>query len=79
MASDRLNDLERIRKKMVQVREQIDTLVSELAELEREESWLLVSSQVNMDAWFTQQEKALNEVRTALERQVSDAQLDAVA
>ena len=79
MASDRLNDLTRLRKKMAQVREQIDTLVSELAELEKEESWLLVSSQVNMDAWFTQQEKALNEVRTALERQVSDAQLDAVA
>ncbi len=31
MASDRLNDLERIRKKMAQVREQIDILVNELA------------------------------------------------
>ncbi|MBV7406877.1 DNA repair protein [Enterobacter sp. ENT03] len=79
MASDRLNDLERIRKKMAQVREQIDTLVAELAELEKEESWLLVSSLSNMDAYFTQQEKALSEVRAALERQVSDAQLDAVA
>lgn len=79
MASDRLNDLERIRKKMAQVREQIDTLVAELAELEKEESWLLVSSLSNMDAYFTQQEKALSEVRAALERQVSEAQLDAVA
>lgn len=79
MASDRLNDLERIRKKMAQVREQINTLVAELAELEKEESWLLVSSLSNMDAYFTQQEKALSEVRAALERQVSEAQLDAVA
>lgn len=79
MASDRLNDLERIRKKMAQVREQIDILVAELAELEKEESWLLVSSLSNMDAYFTQQEKALSEVRAALERQVSEAQLDAVA
>ena len=79
MASDRLNDLERIRKKMAQVREQIDTLVAELAELEKEESWLLVSSLSNMDAYFTQQEKALSEVRASLERQVSEAQLEAIA
>lgn len=79
MASDRLNDLTRIRKKMAQVREQIDTLVSELAELEKEESWLLVSSLSNMEAWFAQQEKALTEVRAALEHQVNEAQLDDVA
>jgi DnaJ-domain-containing protein 1 len=79
MASDRLNDLTRIRKKMAQVREQIDTLVSELAELEKEESWLLVSSLSNMEAYFAQQEKALHEVRASLEHQVSEAQLDDVA
>ncbi|WP_407440148.1 DNA repair protein [Lelliottia sp.] len=79
MASDRLNDLERIRKKMAQVREQIDTLVSELAELEKEESWLLVSTLNNMESYFTQQEKALREVRTALELQVNEAQLDSAA
>lgn len=79
MASDRLNDLTRIRKKMVQVREQIDTLVSELAELEKEESWLLVSSLSDMEAYFARQEKALYEVRAALEHQVSAAQLDDVA
>ena len=79
MASDRLNDLERIRKKMAQVREQIDTLVNELAELEKEESWLLVSSLSNMEAYFAQQEKALNEVRASLEHQVSEAQLDSAA
>ena len=79
MASDRLNDLERIRKKMAQVREQIDTLVSELAELEKEESWLLVSTLNNMESYFTQQEKALREVRTALEHQVNEAQLDSAA
>ena len=79
MASDRLNDLERIRKKMAQVREQIDTLVSELAELEKEESWLLVSTLNNMESYFNQQEKALREVRTALEHQVNEAQLDSAA
>lgn len=79
MASDRLNDLERIRKKMAQVREQIDTLVNELAELEKEESWLLVSTLNNMESYFTQQEKALREVRTALELQVNEAQLDSAA
>lgn len=79
MASDRLNDLERIRKKMAQVREQIDTLVSELAELEKEESWLVVSTLNNMESYFTQQEKALREVRTALEHQVNEAQLDSAA
>jgi len=79
MASDRLNDLERIRKKMVQVREQIDTLVSELSELEKEESWLLVSTLNNMESYFNQQEKALREVRTALEHQVNEAQLDSAA
>lgn len=79
MASDRLNDLERIRKKMAQVREQIDTLVSELAELEKEESWLLVSTLNNMESYFTQQEKALREVRTALELQINEAQLDSAA
>ncbi|EKY3998294.1 DNA repair protein [Enterobacter roggenkampii] len=79
MASDRLNDLERIRKKMAQVREQIDILVNELAELEKEESWLLVSSLSNMEAYFAQQEKALHEVRASLEHQVSEAQLDSAA
>ncbi|MDU3926469.1 MAG: DNA repair protein, partial [Enterobacter asburiae] len=72
-------DLERIRKKMAQVREQIDILVNELAELEKEESWLLVSSLNNMEAYFAQQEKALNEVRASLEHQVSEAQLDSAA
>ncbi|HFK5770189.1 TPA: DNA repair protein [Enterobacter ludwigii] len=79
MASDRLNDLERIRKKMAQVREQIDTLVNELAELEKEESWLLVSSLSNMEAYFAQQEKALHDVRASLEHQVSEAQLESAA
>ncbi len=79
MASDRLNDLERIRKKMAQVREQIDTLVNELAELEKEESWLLVSSLSNMEAYFAQQEKALKEVCASLEHQVNEAQMDSAA
>ena len=64
---------------MAQVRVQIDTLVSELAELEKEESWLLVSTLNNMESYFTQQEKALREVRTALEHQVNEAQLDSAA
>ena len=56
MASDRLNDLG-ASAKMAQVREQIDTLVNELAELEKEESRLLVSSLSNMEAYFAQQER----------------------
>ena len=50
-----------------------------LAELEKEESWLLVSSLSNMEAYFAQQEKALHEVRASLEHQVSEAQLDSAA
>ena len=72
MASDRLNDLERIRKKMAQVREQIDTLVNELAELEKEESWLLVSSLSNMEAYFRpageSAERGMRLARTSGER-----------
>ena len=79
MASDRLNDLERIRKRITHVREQIDTLVNELAELEKEESWLLVSSLSNMETYFAQQEKALHDVRASLEHQVTEAQLDFAA
>ncbi|MEG7486363.1 DNA repair protein, partial [Enterobacter hormaechei] len=76
---ERLNHLDRIRKKIGQVSEQIDTLVNELAELEKEESWLLVSSLSNMEAYFAQQEKALKEVCASLEHQVSEAQLDPAA
>ena len=47
--------------------------------LEKEESWLLVSSLNNMEAYFAQQEKALHEVRASLEHQVSEAQLDSAA
>ncbi|MEX9251691.1 DNA repair protein [Pseudenterobacter timonensis] len=79
MASDRLNDLARIRKKMAQVREQIDTLVDELAALEKEESWLLISSLSDLEAWFARQEKSLGEVRASLEQQVHEARLDDVA
>ncbi len=50
---------------MAQVREQIDTPVNELAELEKEESRLLVSSLSNMEAYFAQQEKALRGMRLA--------------
>ena len=53
--------------------------VNELAELEKEESWLLVSSLSNMEAYFAQQEKALHEVRASLEHQVSEAQLESAA
>ena len=50
-----------------------------MAELEKEESWLLVSSLSNMEAYFAQQEKALKEVCASLEHQVSEAQLDPAA
>lgn len=58
---------------MAQVREQIDTLVNELAELEKRKSRLLVSSLSNMEAYFAQQEKALHEVRASLEHRERSA------
>ncbi|XTZ38974.1 DNA repair protein [Salmonella enterica] len=79
MASDRLNDLQRLRERIIEVKQHITSLIEELAGLEKEESWLLVSSLGDQETYFRQQEKALAEIRQALEQQVSEAEFDEVA
>lgn len=79
MASDRLNDLTRLRARIAEVKGHITGLLAELSKLEGESAWQLVSSLQDQEGYFVQQEKALAEVCTSLERQVSEAQYDAVA
>ncbi|MBS1205203.1 MAG: repair protein [Proteobacteria bacterium] len=79
MASDRLNDLQRLRQRITEVKQHIASLIEELATLDKEESWLLVSSLGDRETYFRQQEKALGEIRQTLEQQVSEAEYDEVA
>jgi len=79
MASDRLNDLQRLRQRIAEVKQHIASLIEELATLEKEESWQLVSSLGDRETYFRQQEKALGEIRQTLEQQVSEAEYDEVA
>jgi len=79
MASDRLNDLTRLRARIAEVKAHIAGLLAELSKLEGESAWQLVSSLKDQEGYFVQQEKALAEVCTSLERQVREAQYDAVA
>ena len=79
MASDRLNDLQRLRQRIVEVKQHIASLIEELATLEKEESWQLVSTLGDRETYFRQQEKALAEIRQTLEQQVSEAEYDEVA
>ncbi|MGG7448258.1 DNA repair protein [Kosakonia oryzendophytica] len=79
MASDRLNDLQRLRQRVVEVKQHIATLIEELAALEKEETWQLVSTLGDQETYFRQQEKALAELRQTLEQQVSEAEYDEVA
>ncbi|AMO47097.1 DnaJ-domain-containing protein 1 [Kosakonia oryzendophytica] len=79
MASDRLNDLQRLRQRIVEVKQHIATLIEELAALEKEETWQLVSTLGDQETYFRQQEKALTELRQTLEQQVSEAEYDEVA
>ncbi|MGY5955333.1 DNA repair protein [Kosakonia sp. BK9b] len=79
MASDRLNDLQRLRQRIVEVKQHIATLIDELATLEKEDTWQLVSTLHDQEAYFRQQEKTLAEIRQTLEQQVSEAEFDEVA
>lgn len=79
MASDRLNDLARLRQRIHEVKQHIASLIDELNALEKEESWQLVSSLTDQEGYFRQQEKALAEIRQSLEQQVSEAEYDEVA
>ena len=78
MASDRLNDPERIRKRWRRCVSK-STPGERAGRAGERRVRLLVSSLSNMEAYFAQQEKALKEVCASLEHQVSEAQLDPAA
>ncbi|MFA3761080.1 DNA repair protein [Yersinia sp. 2466 StPb PI] len=73
MASDCIDDLERLRRKIKQVRDQIDVMLRELEALEDEDSWQLVTSLSDKDNWFKEQENVLSKTLKLLERQVEEA------
>lgn len=73
MASDCIDDLERLRRKITEVRDQIDAMLRELDELEGQESWRLVTSHANKDDWFKSQEKVLSKILNSLELQLEEA------
>lgn len=79
MASDRLNDLQRLRQRILEVKQHIASLIEELNALEKEESWQLVSTLTDQESYFRQQEKALGEIRQTLEQQVNNAEYEEVA
>ncbi|MCB5320631.1 DNA repair protein [Yersinia intermedia] len=73
MASDCIDDLERLRRKIKQVRDQIDVMLRELEALEDEDSWQLITSLSDKDNWFKEQENVLSKTLKLLERQVAEA------
>lgn len=73
MASDLIDDLERLRRKINDVRKQIDVILHELNTLEKEESWRLATSLPDKDKWFREQENVLSTTLNLLERQVKEA------
>ena len=73
MASDLIDDLERLRRKISDVRKQIDAILHELDALEEEESWRLATSLPDKDKWFNEQENVLSKTLNILERQVKEA------
>jgi hypothetical protein len=79
MASERLNDLERLQRRIAEIRQQIQALNEELKGLEKEGSWQLVTTLRDPEGYFQQQEKAMSNTIRALERQIFDAGFDEVA
>ncbi|HAD4582005.1 TPA_asm: molecular chaperone DnaJ [Salmonella enterica subsp. enterica serovar Typhi str. CT18] len=79
MASDRLNNLEHLRHKIRQLRTQIDALLKEITQLETENAWRLASSVANKEAYFSEQERALTEIRNTLEAQVQQVEQELLA
>lgn len=73
MASDLIDDLERLRRKISEVRHQIDVMLHELDALEKEESWRLATSLPDKDGWFKEQENLLSKTLNLLKRQVAEA------
>ncbi|EHB2440063.1 DNA repair protein [Salmonella enterica] len=74
MASDRLNNLEHLRNKIRQLRTQIDALLKEITQLETENAWRLASSVTDKETYFSEQERALTEIRNTLEAQVQQVE-----
>ncbi|ECW8872756.1 DNA repair protein [Salmonella enterica] len=74
MASDRLNNLEHLRNKIRQLRTQIDALLKEITQLETENAWRLASSVTDKEVYFSEQERALTEIRNTLEAQVQQVE-----
>lgn len=79
MASDRLNNLDHLRQKIQQLRIQIDALMKEIAGLEAENAWRLATSVRDKEAYFSEQERALAELRDTLETQVKHVEQDLLA
>ena len=79
MASDRLNDLQHLRSKIQQLREQINALLKEITELEAENAWRLATSVTDKEAYFCDQQRALTEIRNTLEQQVHQVEQDLLA
>ncbi|AJJ68427.1 Uncharacterised protein [Yersinia intermedia] len=73
MASDLIDDLERLRRKISDVRTQIDAILHEIDALKGEESWRLATSLPDKDKWFKEQENVLSKTLNILERQVEEA------
>lgn len=79
MASDRLNNLEHLQKKIRQLRSQIEALLKEIAELEAENAWRLATSVQDKEAYFAEQERALVALRDTLEVQVKHVEQELLA
>ncbi|HFZ1709125.1 TPA: DNA repair protein [Citrobacter sedlakii] len=79
MASDRLNNLEHLQKKIRQLRSQIEALLKEIAELEAENAWRLATSVQDKEAYFAEQERALAALRDTLEVQVKHVEQELLA
>lgn len=79
MASDRLNNLDHLQQKIQQLRIQIDALIKEIAGLEAENAWRLATSVRDKEAYFSEQERALAELRDTLETQVKHVEQDLLA
>lgn len=79
MASDRLNDLQHLRQKIKQLREQISALLNEINELEAENAWRLATSVTDKEAYFSEQQRALTEIRNTLEVQIQQVEQELLA
>lgn len=73
MASDLIDDVEQLRRKMHEVRDKIKAISRELHRLEKEESWRLATALPDKDSWFNDQENVLSKTLNILKRQVEEA------